>query len=262
MTTHITDSKQINLSSNSALISNAPQNSVMTFAMNGILKKEKDILYNLISVVHAEIPVSYYIVNANNNFLSTSLGNYTLTNGNYNATTFKTMFLTLLGANWTLTLNSITGVYTLAYTSNFTINATSTCYKLLGMKYNTAYTSTSLSLTFPYPCNFLGVQRLKIKSTVLKTDNVDTFSNGRSNLLTTIPVSSAPYGLIVYNNLVGLKNILPNMNIDFIDITVTDESDNIINFNGIDIYLTLQIDTIRENIPEEGNLLSLMEETQ
>eukprot|EP01038_Epipyxis_sp_PR26KG_P013554 gene13554-18183_t len=152
------------------------------------------------------------------------------------------MFLTLLGANWTLTLNSITG-----------------------MKYNTAYTSTSLSLTFlPYPCNFLGVQRLKIKSTVLKTDNVDTFSNGRSNLLTTIiPVSSAPYGLIVYNNLVGLKNILPNMNIDFIDITVTeDESDNIINFNGIDIYLTLQIDTIRENIPEEGNLLSLMEETQ
>ena len=89
MSNYITVSRQINLSSNSAIISNSPLNSVLTFSTNGILKKEKEILYNLISVVHAEIPVSYYIVNETNNYLSLSTGNYTFTNGNYNATTFK-----------------------------------------------------------------------------------------------------------------------------------------------------------------------------
>jgi hypothetical protein len=258
MSNYITESKQINLSSNSAIISNAPLNSVLTFKTNGVLKKEKEILYNLISVVHAEIPVSYYIVNDTNNLLSMSTGNYNLTNGNYNATTFKTMLLFLLGANWTLNLNSTTGIFTLAYTTNFTINATSTCYKLMGFKKNTSYVSVSNSLTFIYPCNFLGVQRLKIKSNVLKTHNIDSYLGGHSNLLTTIPVNSASYGLIVFSNLVGFKTILPNTSIDFIDITITDELDNIINFNGIDIYITLQIDTIRESLPDEENLLTLL----
>ena len=77
MSNYITVSRQINLSSNSAIISNSPLNSVLTFSTNGILKKEKEILYNLISIVHAEIPVSYYIVNETNNYLSLSTGNYT-----------------------------------------------------------------------------------------------------------------------------------------------------------------------------------------
>ena len=262
MSNYITVSRQINLSSNSAIISNSPLNSVLTFSTNGILKKEKEILYNLISIVHAEIPVSYYIVNETNNYLSLSTGNYTFINGNYNATTFKTMLLNLLPSNFTLNLNSSTGIYTLGYITNFTINSTSTCYKIMGFKKQTSYTSTSNSLTFIYPCNFLGVQRLKIKSNVLKTDNLDCFSKGHSNLLCTIPVNSASYGLIVFNNLVGFKNILHNTSIDFIDITITDELDNIINFNGIDIYITLQIDTIRESLPDEENLITLLENSQ
>ena len=106
------------------------------------------------------------------------------------------------------------------------------------------------------------MSRLKIKSNVLKTDNLDCFSKGHSNLLATIPVNSASYGLIVFNNLVGFKNILLNTSIDFIDITITDELDNIINFNGIDIYITLQIDTVRENLEDEENLISLLENSQ
>jgi hypothetical protein len=254
----ITDSKQINLCSSSA-VSNNGKNSVMVFATNGILKKDKDILYNLISVVHCEIPVSYYIVNSNNNYLSLSTGNYTLTNGNYNATTFKTMLLGILPNGFGLSLNIATGIYTINYTSSFTINSTSTCYRLIGFKINTVYTSTSNQIIFPYPCNFLGISRLKIKSNILKTENIDTNSNGRSNLLTTIAVNSSAYGLIVFNNLVGFKCIIPNINIDYIDITITDEYDNIIDFNGIDNFITLQIDSIRHNIAESEDLIHLME---
>ena len=168
------------------------------------------------------------------------------------------MLSSLLGSNWGLSINTATGIYTMTYTMDFTINASSTCYKLLGLQKDTSYTSTLSSLTFIYPCNFLGISRLKIKSNVLKTDNVDTYTNGRSNLLATIPVTSAPYGLIVFNNIVGFKCIMPNTNIDYIDITITDEVDNIINFNGIDNYITLQIDTIRENLSDNENLLELL----
>ena len=39
-------------------------------------------------------------------------------------------------------------------------------YKILGLEKSKSYTVSS-SLTFPYPCNFLSVNRLKIKSSVL-----------------------------------------------------------------------------------------------
>ena len=64
---YITDSKQINLSSNSANISNGSKNSNLLFQLPGLLKYDKNVLYNQISVVHAEIPISFYTINSNNN---------------------------------------------------------------------------------------------------------------------------------------------------------------------------------------------------
>jgi len=89
----------------------------------------------------------------------------------------------------------------------------------------------------------LGINRIKIKSGCFKTNNIDSNSNGHSDLLATIPVNVSQYSLINYINYVGFKNIIHNEDINMIDITITDEDDNIINFNGIDIYLTLQIDS-------------------
>ena len=57
-------STQVNLSSNSASIKNDTYNSVMIFKLP-ILKKEENILYNKISISHAQIPISYYIINEN-----------------------------------------------------------------------------------------------------------------------------------------------------------------------------------------------------
>jgi hypothetical protein len=248
----ITDSKLINLSSNSATNVNGSYNSVMVFDLNNIVKKDKTILYTQVSVVHAEIPISYYIVNSSNNFLSSSVGDYNLINGNYNASTFKAMLLALLPIGFTLSLNSNSGIFTMAYTTDFTINSTSTCYKFLGFAKSTSYSSSSYSLTFPYPCNFLGISRIKIKSATLATRNLDSYN--KANLLASIPVNSAPYGLLIYENKSNFKNILLNESVDSIDITITDEVDNIINFNGIDVYITIQIDSIRENIIFDPNL--------
>ena len=268
MDNYIIDSKQINLSSFSATTKNGSMNSSLYFNLNNILKKEKDIIYNLVSVVHCEIPVSFYIINNTNNLFSYSVEilsvtqtfNITLTNGNYNASTFKTMFLSKLGGGWSLSLSNSTGQFTLTSVYNgYTINSSSTCYSLLGMAKNTSYNITGTNITFPYQCNFLGITRLKIKSTILQTHNIDSYSNGRSNILCTIPVNNASFGLIIFNNIVGFKTVYPNNNLDYIDIIVTDDYDNLIDFNGIDINITIQIDSLRKHLPSDNSLMQLLE---
>lgn len=263
----IQDSKQINLNSSSAVISNGTKNSVFTFKLNGTVIKDKHVKYRTISVVHAEIPISYYVVNSNNNQLSiTVLGVttvYTLTNGNYNASTFKTMLLGLLGSTFNMSLNSSTGIYTITNTTNnFTINSTSTCYRLMGFAVSTSYTSTSLSLTLPYPCNFLGINRYNIKSTVLTTTNLCSYSNGRNNILVTIPVTNAQNGLVTYTNVSNFKSLLTNDQVDFFDISITDEYNNEIDFNGIDVFITLQIDSYRDSPIENESLIAMLQNIQ
>ena len=252
----ITVSNQINLSSNSASIKNNSYNSVMIFKLLA-MKKEKNVLYNQVSLIHAQIPVSYYTINETNNLFILSTGSYTLTNGNYNATSFKTMFLNLLGSSFSLFLDSSTGKYTLSCTSSFIILSTTTCYKILGLEKNKSYTVSS-TLTFPYPCNFLGVNRIKIKSGCFKTNNLDSNSNGHSDLLATIPVNVSQYSLINYVNHTNFKNHIVNDDINLIDITITDEEDNILNFNGIDVHLTIQIDSIIEDYVPNTSLNDLL----
>ena len=253
----ITISNQINLSSSSASVKNGSYNSVMIFNIP-IVKKEKNILYNQVSLINAQIPVSYYTINETNNLFVLSTASYTLTNENYNATSFKTMLLVLLGVSYTMSLDNSTGKYTLSKTGGFTIMPTTTCYKILGIEKNKTYVSSG-TLIFPYPCNFLGINRLKIKSAVFKTNNLDSNSNnGHSDLLATRPVDVSQYSLITYNNLVNFKNIIHNEDINYVDISITDESDNIVNFNGIDVHLTIQTDSIIEDFEQKMTLQELL----
>jgi len=231
-------SNQINLSSASASIKNGSHNSVMIFNNMNVLQKHKHIIYNQVSLVNAQIPRSYYTVNDTNNLLVLSTGSYTLINGNYNATTFNTMVSSLIGASFTMSFSTSTGKYTLSKTGGFSILESTTCYKLLGIAKSTTYTTTS-SLTMPYLCNFLGPNRIKIKSSVFKTENLDSSVNGHGELLETIAVNASQYSLITYENIVGFKNTVANTDINFIDITLTDELDNILDFNGVDVGLNL-----------------------
>jgi len=58
--------------------------------------------------------------------------------------------------------------------------------------------------------------------------------------------------------LVNFKNITHNEDINYIDITVTDEEDNIVNFNGINVHLTLQVDSIIEDFEQKMTLQELL----
>jgi hypothetical protein len=57
---------------------------------------------------------------------------------------------------------------------------------------------------------------------------------------------------------VGFKCIFPNVGLDYIDLQITDEDDVELDFNNIPTYITIQIDSIREQLPDDTNLSTIM----
>jgi hypothetical protein len=204
---YITDSILINLSSSSATKLNSTMNSNLLFTCNGMLKPDKHILYNTISVLNAQIPISYYLINSTNNKLVLNNVSYTLTNGNYTTSTIMTMILTLIPNTYSLSFNSATGKFKLSNTTiDFNINSTSTCYTILGLVAKTLYTSTSKTFTFPNPANLYGIHRIKIKSNILHTRNFDS-NSGSGNILTTIGVTNGLTSVLYFLNQSNFRNV-------------------------------------------------------
>jgi hypothetical protein len=77
---------------------------------------------------------------------------------------------------------------------------------------------------------------------------------GSSSLLASLSVDQPPFGLIIYQNQSGIKYTLKNIEVQNIDIQITDENYNYINFNNIDwsfvfcIYTVYDL-TINPNAP-------------
>jgi hypothetical protein len=130
----------------------------------------------------------------------------------------------------------------------------------MGFNKNTNYHSQNLSLTLPNPCNFLGTSRINIKSSVVQLDNLDSVSNGHSGNITSISNSAELYGIILYTNTNNFKNIIYNDFLNGIDINLTDENNILLDFNGVDWFLTIQIDEYLnyDELSNETNLIKLM----
>ena len=103
------------------------------------------------------LPISFTIINDNNNQFYLNDIQYTIPNGNYNATTLSTAIMDLVAddePSFTITFNNITNKYTFEDTTDFTINAESTCLYILG--FDDEVSSSSLSLTSTYPIDLTG----------------------------------------------------------------------------------------------------------
>ena len=245
----IIEQKQINLSSNSAdIYNNSVLNSSLVFNFSGLLKDEEDIIGSYISINHAEIPVSFYIINEYNNILyynkGSGLETLNFPNGNYNASQFITKFKELM-TNWNCVIDRTTGLLTFSYTGNFTFYKESTIFRIIGFSNSQNYTSVSNSLTAPLLCDFSGIRRLSIRSNILRLMNSDSNTNNYTNDIQTIQVNAPSYGIIKYENTSGFKSKLSNKTIDNIDIEIYDEFNNLVDFNGCNWTLTLELTIIR-----------------
>ena len=67
-------------------------------------------------------------------------------------------------------------------------------------------------------------------------------------------MSSNASGIINYNNLTDYKSIFKEYEFNSIDISITDDKNNYIDFNNIDWSMTLQIDITNEIVENLDNL--------
>ena len=256
------DNKIISLNSAYGQKINGSLTSLLLFNFQGILKEETNILRSYISVVNAQIPVSFLTINSTNNTLIYTYNSITytitVTPGNYNATNLITALNTAFTTNGSLivvSINKLTGVLTFTSSVLFIVLSTSLIAKVLGLTFPTL---SSLILIATYPLNLLGIKNISIKSSKLLLSGYSSTTLGYSSTLATIPVDTASFNLISYVSTNDLnKHIIKIQYLDAIDISMMDESDNLIDFNNIDWNITLCLSVERQEI--DINTLNLHE---
>ena len=248
-----TESRLININSANALIkNNGTYNSDVVFKFPGLVKPEQYITGVQFQLLDAQLPVSFYNINYTNNTLNYQISsvNYTITAdvGNYNFNSLATQLIAKFLANghiFTITINKQNGIIKLATPATNFILQVSSMFSVLGLLLSN-HISSSFSLTADYPLNLLGITKIKIQSVNLNTYNADSSNSGNSNNIGLIPVDQSSFGLIVFENKSSSKFDLRNNQIDEIDLQITDQNNNLINFNNIDWNLTILIETTRE----------------
>lgn len=244
----ICDMRLINLNSANAEKINGSFCSDVKFNFKNVLQESIDTDYVTIGVLNAQIPVSFYTINYTNDTLVFVYGSTTynvqLTRGNYNSNSLiqeLTAKLLLIGFNMTIVTSKITGVMTFSSTINFSFLGTSSIFPIIGFIPGTNYNSTSLSLTAIYPLNLLGIKRLKVSSIMMATNTYDSNNLGVNSTIASIPVNVPSFGLIDYVNNSNAYPLLMAKSLSNIDVQIYDEGNNLINFNGIDWTITIQI---------------------
>lgn len=226
-------------------------------ALNGDFKSKirvdipQDSLYHspdtqsiYIRVLHCEIPNSFYVVNYTNNQIVVDSTTYTIPVGNYNVSNFITELVSQLPAGYSATFNSVTNRMTITHTTtDFTVNASnsaSTINAVIGLG-TSDVSSTSLSLTLPYPVNFIPYPRINFRSDFLKMGNYNN-TDKSSDIFLSLQNNAGQNAMINYTNTAQTRFLLTDKSLSTFVISVTTDSGDLINFNNIPFYLTFQID--------------------
>jgi hypothetical protein len=234
----------------------------------------KDAINIKCSVLSFTCPNSQYIINQTNNiFYITVIYNNNpqeyeiiIPQGNYNQTSFNTTFLTYLQNGctigvWNLTVNPNTYQYTLINSgysfsinqSNYPIgnlNIISRIGDVMGFdnltNYNSVLSGSTYTLTFPYPCNFGGLNNINIHFNNLKTRSfqyiapINKISNFQAynsnytndNIAVSVPVNCNPGDVIYFSKIASYEFLLKEEIFDNIHITLLDDLGNFINLNN------------------------------
>lgn len=267
----ITDNIIISLNSHYGTKNNGTLLSNLFFPFKGILTDNPKIKKKYLTLLNAQIPVSFYIINENNNRLTLKdvggggTHNILLDYGNYSGNTLITELTTKINAGYphtvSITLSRSTGKLTFTFNGQTQFRADqSTINNIIGFDSNL----TGTNFIMPYPLNLLGTKKLFIKSQILNISSYDSVNNNKTNIIATIPVDQPFYNMISYTSAIDTNQHELKINIlDGIDIQIYDEDDNFINFNNIDWNITLNLTVEREeDIKFSYDLVSIVHESQ
>lgn len=241
------DNRLITLNSQDGIKINGTYLSNIQFNFSGLLKDDRNLIRTYVTILNAQIPVSFYIIDETNNILNylenTTSKKITISVGNYNGNQLVTALnagFTANSTNITASLNTLNGLLVFTVTVpalTYTFQSTSTIKKILGFDSNLI---TSTFVTLPYQLNLLGKKKIFINSYNLRNSAYTSKNLGFVQTVATIPVDQPPYNMINYVSATDLeKVILTNRSVDTIDIQIFDEDNNYINFRNIDWSITL-----------------------
>lgn len=222
-------------------------------------ENDDTIEYVTVSLPYAVITNSNYIVNQNNNKISVSYnGNsysYYFDYGNYTVNSFINAFYGFFPSSvWNITINTLNNRFTIGFkTFPFTLNSDTTCDYILGFSGNTSSSTSRVgdyyTLTLPRSCNFLPIPRFVIHCDVINNGIIlgANSAPAASDILMTIPNTSKLNTQIIYENNEG-EFLLKNTNINTITLTITDDNNREIDFNGLSSYFILRFNIFRRSI--------------
>ena len=254
-------SSQIYLnSSNAKIFLNGSMKSNVTFYFDDAITYDQHTMTKKLSIVNGQFPVSFYLINSLNNEIIMNGVTYIFPNGNYNITQLINQWYVLLGSSWTLSYNSISNKLSFAFPSVFTFtNSKNSILYLLGFDKNISYytsyiTGDGFSLVAPYVINLGGILKLDVKTSSFCLSNVDSYEQGRTNTICSIPVNSAKNGYILYNNFTNFNSLFRNSELSSLNIIIHDEFNNFIDFNNCDWSITIQLDVITRILDNKQSL--------
>ena len=244
-------------SRNATTYNNGSQNSDVTFEMQYPITLPQDCLDMTMTVYSFVCPVSWYLINLTNNYLSISANNtaygINVPYGNYNINTFQSTLQALLPVGFQISFNSLTNAFSLTFSSIFFINSTSTIYGIMGFAKNTSYVSTNNSLAMPYTCNFAGLNTINILLENIKTSNLDSKDQlTSSSIIANVPVS-ASNNIIYFEKRNDFEFDVKEKCIDYLDVVIQDGLGNKIDFNNQNWDLVIQVNYNREVVKTDVN---------
>ncbi len=202
-----------------------------------------------LSLQNASIPYSFYSITSFDNTFSWGLvsgpvNTYYVEPGNYTITQLVGVIQAAMGTSYTVTYSSITAKLLFTHTSsNFVIYA-NTINHILGFSKTTNTTSTA-NLLYSRDCVNLNQIRAINVEINFPTYNVNIAQPYNSNILATIPVYVAPFSIITYTNNNNFRTNLYVNKLDQIQIRLLDNEGRLIDTNGVQYQMTLQLDCVK-----------------
>ena len=245
----IREKRLISLNSDNATqyLNGTTKLSNVSFDFRNILIPDPSILYIEAGVQSAQIPASFYAITASNNTFNYTVNtiayNIQVTPGNYNYNTLVTAMTTAFTVNlhtFTFVLNRASNILTMTLSSGTWNNILpSSIGVVLGFSSTTTYIIVANTIIYPNLFNVMGPKKLKIFSSNMAIDSYDSINNSTTNLIETISVNVPGFSLILYQNIDGTYGHLRTHYLSTVDIQITDENGNLINFNGVGWTLTV-----------------------
>ena len=202
-----------------------------------------------LSLQNACIPYSFYSITSFDNvfiwgeYLSPQ-NTYYIQPGNYNITQLIDVLSTAMGASYTITYSSITSKILITHaTTDFVIYPGSFNH-IIGFSQTTNTTSTA-NILYGRDCVNLNQIRAINVEVNFPTYNINVAQAYNQNIMATIPVYVAPFSIITYQNPNNFRTNLYVNKLDQIQIRLLDNQSRLIDLNGINYQMTLQLDCVK-----------------